>query len=183
MLLDQDRGRWDQLLVHRGLAALAHAETLARPLGPYALQAAIAACHARARVAEETDWQQILALYDTLVELTGSPIVELNRAIAAGMALGAAAGRCCCAPAFSALIDLLVDEPALARYHLLPSVRGDLLAKLGPQLRSAHRVRAVPQRSHKMRASALCSSRAQTLVHTKPRVLTLSAWSPLSDQA
>lgn len=122
LLLDQERGRWDHLLVQRGLAALARAESLARPLGPYTLQAAIAACHARARVAEETDWQKIVALYDALVELTGSPVVELNRAVAVAMAFGPAEGL--------ALVDALVDEPALAGYHLVPSVRGDLLFKL-----------------------------------------------------
>jgi RNA polymerase sigma factor (sigma-70 family) len=123
LLLDQDRGRWDQLLIRRGLAALARAEALARPLAPYTLQAAIAACHARARVADDTDWQRIVALYDALVELTQSPVVELNRAVAVTMAFGPAAGL--------ELVDALVDEPALRDYHLLPSVRGDLLARLG----------------------------------------------------
>ncbi|HUB07637.1 MAG TPA: RNA polymerase sigma factor [Myxococcales bacterium] len=123
LLLDQDRSRWDQLLVHRGLEALARAEALARPLGLYALQAAIAACHARARAAEETDWKKIVALYDALVELTRSPVVELNRAVAVAMAFGPAAGL--------ELVDALADEPALSSYHLLPSVRGDLLVKLG----------------------------------------------------
>jgi RNA polymerase sigma-70 factor, ECF subfamily len=123
LLLDQDRARWDQLLVRRGLAALERAETLSRPLGPYTLQAAIAACHARARTGEETDWARIVALYDALVELTHSPIVELNRAVAVAMAFGPAAGL--------ELVDALVSEPALSAYHLLPSVRGDLLLKLG----------------------------------------------------
>ena len=123
LLLDQDRSRWDQLLVRRGLAALARAETLSRPLGRYTLQAAIAACHARARTGDETDWKRIVALYDALVELTHSPVVELNRAVAVSMAFGPAAGL--------ELVDALVDEPALGGYHLLPSVRGDLLAKLG----------------------------------------------------
>ena len=123
LLLDQDRSRWDQLLVRRGLAALARAEALARPLGPYALQAAIAACHARARTGAETDWERIVALYDALVELTRSPVVELNRAVAVSMAFGPGAGL--------ELVDALADEPALRSYHLLPSVRGDLLAKLG----------------------------------------------------
>ena len=122
-LLDQDRSRWDQLLVRRGLAALARAEALARPLGPYTLQAAIAACHARARTSEETDWRRIVALYDALVEVTGSPVVELNRAVAVSMAFGPAEGL--------ALVDALGDEPALRSYHLLPSVRGDLLERLG----------------------------------------------------
>lgn len=123
LLLDQDRSRWDQLLVHRGLAALARAEALGQPLGPYTLQAAIAGCHARARTADETDWNRIVALYDGLVEITGSPVVELNRAVAVSMAFGPAAGL--------ELVDVLTKEPALESYHLLPSVRGDLLAKLG----------------------------------------------------
>ncbi len=123
LLLDQDRTRWDHLLVHRGLTALARAEALGGTLGPYALQAAIAACHARARTAAETDWLRIAALYDALAQLTPSPIVDLNRAVAVGMAFGPAAGL--------ELVDALVSEPALRGYHLLPAVRGDLLAKLG----------------------------------------------------
>jgi predicted RNA polymerase sigma factor len=123
LLLHQDRGKWDHLLVGRGLAALERAERLGVTRGPYALQAAIAACHARARTPEETDWSRIAALYDALAELTPSPVVALNRAVAIGMAYGPAAGL--------ALVDELVDEPALKAYHLLPSVRGDLLAKLG----------------------------------------------------
>lgn len=123
LLLDQDRSRWDWLLVGRGLAALARAEALAKPLGPYALQAAIAGCHARARTAAQTDWQRIVALYDALVELTQSAVVELNRAVAVAMAFGPAAGL--------ELVEELVEEPALSGYHLLPAVRGDLLAKLG----------------------------------------------------
>ena len=122
LLLDQDRGRWDRLLIQRGLAALNRSESLARPLGPYALQAAIVACHARARTASETDWHAIVALYDALFELSGSPIVELNRAVAVGMAFGPAAGL--------ELVEALLDEPALRAYHLLPSVRADLLLKL-----------------------------------------------------
>ncbi len=123
LLLDQDRSQWDQLLIHRGFEALARAEALAQPLGRYALQAAIAACHARARQAHETDWQRIVALYDGLVELTGSPVVELNRAVAVGFAFGAAEGL--------ELVDALVEEPTLRSYHLLPSVRGHFLAELG----------------------------------------------------
>ncbi|MGZ6162904.1 MAG: RNA polymerase sigma factor, partial [Myxococcaceae bacterium] len=123
LLLDQDRSRWDQLLVRRGLAALARAEANAHPLGPYTLQAAISACHARARTGDQTDWKRIVALYDALVEITHSPVVELNRAVAVSMAFGPAAGL--------ELVDALIDEPALHAYHLLPSVRGDLLAKLG----------------------------------------------------
>jgi len=123
LLLDQDRGKWDRLLIRRGLAALARAEELGGAQGPYALQAAIVACHARARSAEETDWERIVALYDALAELNPSPIVELNRAVAVSMAYGPAIGL--------ELVDALRSEPALKSYHLLPSVRGDLLMKLG----------------------------------------------------
>ncbi|HKN58058.1 MAG TPA: RNA polymerase sigma factor [Gemmatimonadaceae bacterium] len=123
LLLDQDRGKWDQLLIGRGLTALARAEQLGGARGPYALQAAIVACHARARTAAETDWERIVALYDALAELTPSPIVELNRAVAVSMAYGPALGL--------ELVDALRSEPALKSYHLLPSVRGDLLMKLG----------------------------------------------------
>src|SRR5439155_2908544 len=115
--------RWDHLLVRRGLAALERAEELGGSLGPYALQAAIAACHARAPTPEQTDWTRITALYDALAQLTPSPIVELNRGVAYGMAFGPAAGL--------EIVDPLTTEPALAGYHLLPSVRGDLLQKLG----------------------------------------------------
>ncbi len=123
LLLDQDRGRWNQLLIRRGLAGLARAEELGGALGLYALQAAIAACHARARVAADTDWRRIAALYGALAQVAPSPVVELNRAMAVSMAFGPAAGL--------AIADALQDEPALQSYHLLPSVRGDLLAKLG----------------------------------------------------
>ncbi|WP_437479473.1 sigma-70 family RNA polymerase sigma factor [Sorangium sp. So ce1014] len=123
LLLDQNRARWDHLLIRRGLAALARAEQLGGAHGPYALQAAIAACHARARTAAETDWARIAALYAALAQVTPSPIVELNRAVALSMALGPAAGL--------AAVDALASERALEGYHLLPSVRGDLLAKLG----------------------------------------------------
>jgi RNA polymerase sigma factor (sigma-70 family) len=123
LLLEQNRGRWDQLLIGRGLAALARADSLGGALGPYALQAAIAACHARARRADDTDWVRIAALYGALAERVPSPVVELNRAVAVGMASGPAAGL--------ELVDRLAGEPALASYHQLPSVRGDLLAKLG----------------------------------------------------
>jgi predicted RNA polymerase sigma factor len=123
LLLDQDRGRWDPLHISRGLAALERAEKLGGALGPYALQAAIAACHARARSAADTDWARIAALYDALAELMPSPVVELNRAVAVGMAFGPAAGL--------ELVDALESEPSLRAYHLLPSARGDLLAKLG----------------------------------------------------
>jgi len=123
LLLDQDRARWDHLLVRRGLAALERAEQLDGRLGPYALQAAIAACHARARAAAETDWVRMAALYDALAQLAPSPVVELNRAVAVAMAFGPAEGL--------GLVDALVSEPALRGYHLLPAVRGDFLAKLG----------------------------------------------------
>jgi len=123
LLADQDRSRWDQLLVRRGLAALERAEQLAGALGPYALQAAIAACHARARASEETDWTRITALYDALAQLTQSPVVNVNRAVAYTMAFGPAAGL--------EIADALQSEPALATYHLLPTVRGDFLFKLG----------------------------------------------------
>jgi predicted RNA polymerase sigma factor len=123
LLLDQDRARWDQLLIGRGLAALERAERLGGALGPYALQAAIAACHARARTPEQTDWAAISALYDALAQIAPSPVVELNRAVALAMAFGPAAGL--------ELVDALTSEPSLKGYHLLPSVRGDLLARLG----------------------------------------------------
>jgi len=127
LLLEQNRARWDRMLIGRGLAALARAEARAQALGgalgPYALQAAIASCHGRARSAAETDWARIAALYDALAELAPSPIVELNRAVALSMAFGPAAGL--------EVVDALVDEPALKAYHLLPAVRGDLLFKLG----------------------------------------------------
>jgi predicted RNA polymerase sigma factor len=123
LLLDQNRARWDQLLIHRGLAALERSQQVSNALGPYVLQAAIAACHARARTPEETDWERIAALYDALARHTPSPVVDLNRAVALAMAFGPAAGL--------ELVDALTSEPSLKNYHLLPSVRGDLLAKLG----------------------------------------------------
>jgi len=123
LLLDQDRARWDQLLINRGLAALARAEELGGTRGPYGLQAAIAACHARAFRPEETDWPRITALYSVLADVMPSPIVELNRAVAISMAFGPQAGL--------DLVDQLAAEPSLQDYHLLPSVRGDLLMKLG----------------------------------------------------
>ncbi len=122
LLLEQNRALWDQLLIRRGLAALERAETLVGA-GPYVLQAAIAACHARARKAEETDWRRIAALYDMLAEMTPSPVIELNRAVAHSMAFGPTSGL--------AILDTIADDPALRSYHLLPSVRGDFLVKLG----------------------------------------------------
>jgi len=129
LLLDQNRARWDQLLIRRGLAALERALQLGGADGPYTLQAAIAACHARAPSGPETDWQRIAALYERLAVQTGSPIVELNRAVAVSMALGPAAGL--------SIVDTLGSEPALQSYHLLPSVRGDLLEKLGRRAEAA----------------------------------------------
>jgi RNA polymerase sigma-70 factor (ECF subfamily) len=123
LLLDQDRSRWDWVLVTRGLDALERAYGTGGALGPYTLQAAIAACHARARAAEDTDWERIVALYDGLAQLTPSPVVELNRAVAVGMAWGPAAAL--------ELVDAISEEPALRAYHLLPTVRGDLLQRLG----------------------------------------------------
>jgi len=123
VLLDQNRAKWDRVLIQRGLSALQRAESLGGALGPFALQAAIAACHARARTAEETDWIRIASLYQALAQVTPSPIVELNRAVAVSMAYGPAEGL--------KLVDTLTSEPSLAQYHLLPSVRGDFLRKLG----------------------------------------------------
>jgi RNA polymerase sigma-70 factor, ECF subfamily len=123
LLLDQDRSRWDWVLVGRGLAALERAQNTRRAPGPYTLQAAISACHARARVAGDTDWERIVALYDGLAQLMPSPVVELNRAVAVGMAFGPEAAL--------ELVDAIGSDPALQGYHLLPTVRGDLLAKLG----------------------------------------------------
>jgi predicted RNA polymerase sigma factor len=122
-LLEQDRSRWDGVLIRRGLAALAHAESLDGAEGPYALQAAIAACHARARRPEDTDWHRIAALYGVLARVTPSPVVELNRAVAVSMAQGPEAGL--------AVVDAVKDHPALRAYHHLPSVRGDLLRRMG----------------------------------------------------
>jgi predicted RNA polymerase sigma factor len=153
LLLDQDRSRWDQLPVHRGLAALARAEALEQPLGPYTLQAAIAGCHVRARTAAETDWERIVALYDALVEVTGSPVVELNRAVAVSMAFGPAAGL--------QLVDTLVNERALAEYHLLPAVRGDLLAKLGRDVEARGEFERAATLAQNARERELLLSRAR----------------------
>jgi len=153
LLLDQNRALWDQLLIHRGFAALDRAEKLGGLRGPYTLQAAIAACHARALVAEETDWERIVALYDALGRLTPSPIVELNRAVAVAMASGPAAGL--------ELVDALTAEPSLRGYHLLPSVRGELLRKLG---------RFDEARSEFERAASLTrNSRERELLHERAR--------------
>lgn len=154
LLLEQNRARWDQMLIRRGLAALARAESLGGALGPYALQAAIAACHGRARTADETDWGRIAALYDALAELTPSPIVELNRAVALSMAFGPAAGL--------EVVDALLDEPSLKGYHLLPTVRGDLLFKLGrrDEARREFDRAAMLTRNTRERALLLARSRA-----------------------
>jgi RNA polymerase sigma-70 factor (ECF subfamily) len=155
LLLDQDRARWDRLLIRRGLAALDRAEKLGGALRPYALQAAIAACHARARRPEETDWERIVALYDALAQIAPSPVVELNRAVAVAMAFGPAAGL--------ELVDELTPEPSLEGYHLLPSVRGDLLAKLGrfdeareEFVRAASLTRNVRERQLLLERAAAC---------------------------
>lgn len=149
LLLDQDRSRWDQLLIHRGLAALDRAQELAERPGPYLLQAAIAACHARAATPEATDWVLIAALYTALAERAPSPVVELNRAVAYGMAFGPEAGL--------ELADLLADEPSLKAYHLLPVVRGDLLARLGrhAEARAAFEQAAALTRNERERAVLL----------------------------
>jgi RNA polymerase sigma factor (sigma-70 family) len=155
LLLDQDRSRWDQLLIRRGLAALERAEQLGGALGPYALQAAIAACHARARSGTETDWPRIVDLYDALGQIAPSPVVELNRAVAVGMAFGPAAGL--------ELVDGLTSEQSLGSYHLLPSVRGDLLARLrrfdearGEFERAASLTRNVRERELLLERAAAC---------------------------
>jgi RNA polymerase sigma factor (sigma-70 family) len=162
LLLDQDRGRWDQLLIRRGLAALQRAEELRGVLGPYALQAAIAACHARARTAAETNWEQIAALYEALAQLTPSPIVELNRAVAVAMAFGPAAGL--------ELIEKLMSEPSLKAYHLLPSVRGDFLFKLGRYLEAEEEFQRAASLTQNAREREFLRGRAQasTTASTQP---------------
>jgi RNA polymerase sigma factor (sigma-70 family) len=155
LLLDQDRGRWDQLLVRRGLAALERAQQLAGALGPYALQAAIAACHARARTAEDTDWTRISALYDALTQLTQSPVVELNRAVAYSMAFGPAAGL--------EIANALLSEPSLKTYHLLPSVRADFLAKLGRFAEARAELERAASLTRNTRERALLLERAKNL--------------------
>jgi len=155
LLLDQDRGRWDWMLIARGLAALARAERLGGALGPYGLQAAIAACHARARVPEDTDWVRIAALYDGLAALNPSPVIELNRAVAVGMAFGPAAGL--------ELVDALADEPVLRHYHLLPAVRGDLLEKLGRDAEAAAEFRRAASLTANERERALLIRRGAGL--------------------
>jgi len=155
LLLDQDRGRWDPLLVRRGLAALERAEQLAGALGPYALQASIAACHARARTAEDTDWTRISALYDALAQLTQSPVVDLNRAVAYSMAFGPAAGL--------EVANALLSEPSLKSYHLLPSVRADFLAKLGRFAEARDELERAASLTRNTRERALLLDRAKNL--------------------
>ena len=156
LLLDQDRGRWDPLLIVRGRRALQRAEELPGPLGPYGLQAAIAACHARAIRAEETDWVKIAALYDALAQIQPSPIVDLNRAVALGMAFGPEAGL--------ALLDEIANEKQLAGNHLLPSVRGDLLEKAGRPEEAATEFKRAAELTQNAREQQLLLERAETLV-------------------
>jgi predicted RNA polymerase sigma factor len=152
LLLDQDRARWDHLLIRRGLAALERAEALGGAFGPYALQAAIAACHARARTPAETDWMRIATLYGVLAQVAPSPVVELNRAVAVAMAFGPAQGL--------ELVDALRAEPRLADYHLLPSVRGDLLAKLGRFAEARGEFERAASLTQNVRERALLEQRA-----------------------
>ena len=152
LLLDQDRSRWDRLLIRRGLAALARAEALDQALGPYALQAQIAACHARAHTAQATDWSRIAALYDALAQLAPSPVVELNRAVAVAMAFGPAAGL--------EIVDALMQETSLQSYHLLPSVRGDLLVKLGRNIEAHKEFERAASLTRNVREQSLLRARA-----------------------
>lgn len=152
LLPDQDRSRWDLLLIGRGLKALDRARALGAPLGPYAVQASIAACHARARTPQETNWPRIAALYDALSQLAPSPVVELNRAVALAMAFGPATGL--------ELVDQLAQEPALAGYHLLPSVRGDLLARLGRGAEARAEFERAAELTQNARERALLLARA-----------------------
>jgi RNA polymerase sigma-70 factor (ECF subfamily) len=155
LLLDQDRAKWDYVLVRRGLDALARAEALGGSTGPYAMQAAIAACHARAKSGADTDWTRIASLYETLARLTPSPVVELNRAVAISFANGPAAGL--------EIVDALMSEPALERYHLLPSVRGDLLAKLGRAREARAELERAASLTRNARERELLLSRAAAL--------------------
>jgi RNA polymerase sigma-70 factor, ECF subfamily len=156
LLLDQDRARWDGVLIQHGLAALERAERLGAS-GPYALQAAIAACHARARTGDETDWNRIAALYDRLAALTPSPVVELNRAVAHSMAFGPAAGL--------VLVDALVAEGSLEEYHFLPSVRGDLLAKVGRASEARIELLRAASLTRNSRERELLTAKAASLPH------------------
>jgi RNA polymerase sigma factor (sigma-70 family) len=161
LLLDQNRSHWDHLLIRRGLAALDRAEKLGGVRGPYALQAAIAACHARALTPEETDWAGIVALYEVLARLTPSPIVELNRAVALAMAFGPAAGL--------ELIDALTSEPSLKAYHLLPSVRGDFLFKLGRLAEAQAEFARAASLTRNARERELLLDRAQACAGAQPQ--------------
>jgi len=162
LLLDQDRARWDRLLITRGLAALARAERLREPMGPYTLQAAIAACHARARTADETDWKRIVALYDALAATTGSPVVELNRAVAVSMAYGPEEAL--------GIVDALVADGRLASYHLLPAVRADLLAKLGRNEEARTELARAAAMTRNEQERTLLRTRAAALVEQHPQV-------------
>jgi RNA polymerase sigma factor (sigma-70 family) len=161
LLMDQNRAHWDQLLIRRGLAALERAEKLGGARGPYALQASIAACHARARAPEETDWPRIAALYLALVQVTPSPIVELNRAVAVAMAFGPGAGL--------ELVEALASEPALRTYHLLPSVRGDLLRKLGRSDEARAEFERAASLTRNARERELLLNRARACAEGQPR--------------
>src|SRR5688572_10248736 len=153
LLLDQDRARWDRVLITRGLDALDRAIALGKPLGPYTLQASIAACHARARVASDTDWERIVALYDALAQITQSPVIELNRAVAVSMAFGAAAGL--------EIVEELSEAKSLAKYHLLHAVRGDLLEKLGRSDEARAAFDAAASLTRNEREKELLASRAR----------------------
>ncbi len=155
VLFEQNRALWDQLLIRRGLAALERARALGGAQGSHALQAAIAACHARARTPEETDWPRIAELYELLQQLTPSPVIELNRAVAVGMAFGPAAGL--------AIADALAAERSLQSYHLLPSVRGDLLAKLGRAAEARAEFERAAELTRNARERELLLARARTV--------------------
>jgi RNA polymerase sigma factor (sigma-70 family) len=159
-LLEQNRGRWDQLLIQRGFAALIRAEQVGGALGPYRLQAAIAACHVQARNPEDTDWGKISALYDALAQVAPSPVVELNRAVAVGMAFGPEAGL--------EIVDALLTEPSLKSYHLLPSVRGDLLAKLGRYHEACEEFKRAASLTRNIRERELLLERAAAMTRGKP---------------
>ena len=155
-MLEQNRGRWDQLLIQRGFAALLRAEAVSGALGPYRLQAAIAACHAQARNPEDTNWERIAALYDALMQVAPSPIVDLNRAVAVGMAFGPEAGL--------EIVDKLILETSLKSYHLLPSVRGDLLAKLGRYNEACEEFKRAAELTRNTRERELLLERATSIL-------------------
>jgi predicted RNA polymerase sigma factor len=155
LLMAQDRSRWDPLLIRRGLAALERAQSLGGALGPYALQAAIAACHARAHTADETDWERIVALYDALAQVAPSPVVALNRAVAVSMAFGPAAAL--------EIVDAMRSEPSLKHYQWLPSVRGDLLARLGRKAEARAEFERAAELARNARERALLLERAQSV--------------------